>query len=84
MLNTCLLAICTSFGNHLWHEEVLMEQLDPYLLLSLENGNSAHEVYGQTNYSYNTNKCIMCNFPSYFQESSSRSFVLFMHFIASV
>lgn len=47
-----------------------MEQLDPYQLRSLEDGTSTHEAYRQTNYSYNTNKGIIYNFPSYFQKSS--------------
>lgn len=47
-----------------------MEQFGPSLLRSLEDGNSAHEAFRQTNYSYSTNKYTMYNFPSYFQKNS--------------
>lgn len=47
-----------------------MGQLGPFLLRSLEDGNSSPEAFRQTNYSYTTNKHIMYNFPSYFQKSS--------------
>lgn len=44
------------FWEPLWYEEVLMGQLGPFLLLSLEDGNSSPEAFRQTNYSYTTNK----------------------------